>query len=232
MKKIIICVISALMTIVGVGGKVLVDNKTENVSRDIPQIVESIEKVDDKQDEVVEKEIKEVVDEKSEEKIEETEKKKNDTQVNSNNKTTESKTTKNTNTQSSVSTNQTPKESVSSKSETNVNPPKVEEKKPEQTTTNNQQNKVSTTFYDSITHGIREYRSESEAIARGNQIVDNELNYVLDHNEANPDNRIQPTINYYRIYPSAIDENGQYWYYLHFFTTKGEGQDSILKSKY
>ena len=128
--------------------------------------------------------------------------------------------------------NQTQKQSVPQKNETNVTPPKVEEKKPEQTNTNNQQNKVSTTFYDSITHGIREYRSESEAIARGNQIIDNELNYVLDWNEANPDNQIQPTINYYRIYPSAIDENGGYWYYLHFFTTKGEGQDSNLKSRY
>lgn len=44
--------------------------------------------------------------------------------------------------------------------------------------------------------------------------------------------KLQPTINYYRIYPSVIDENGQYWYYLHFFTTNGEGQDDLLKSKY
>ena len=91
---------------------------------------------------------------------------------------------------------------------------------------------IPTTFYDSITHGRKEFKSEAEAIARGDKIVDNELNYVLDYNETHPDNPIQPSINYYRIYPSAIDENGQYWYYLHFFTTNGEGQDDILKSKF
>lgn len=229
MKKIIICVISAIMTIAGVGGKVLVDNKTEKVDNQIPQVVESI--VDSSKEEL-EKATEDVVEksdeEKSEEKKEETEKKENDSQTTTKEKTTDSKQVKD----SSVSNNQTQKQSVPQKNETNVTPPKVEEKKPEQTNTNNQQNKVSTTFYDSITHGIREYRSESEAIARGNQIIDNELNYVLDWNEANPDNQIQPTINYYRIYPSAIDENGGYWYYLHFFTTKGEGQDSNLKSRY
>lgn len=229
MKKIIICVISAIMTIAGVGGKVLVDNKTEKVDNQIPQVVESI--VDSSKEEL-EKATEDVVEksdeEKSEEKKEEKEKKENDSQTTTKEKTTDSKQVKD----SSVSNNQTQKQSVPQKNETNVTPPKVEEKKPEQTNTNNQQNKISTTFYDSITHGIREYRSESEAIARGNQIIDNELNYVLDWNEANPDNQIQPTINYYRIYPSAIDENGGYWYYLHFFTTKGEGQDSNLKSRY
>ena len=229
MKKIIICVISAIMTIAGVGGKVLVDNKTEKVDNQIPQVVESI--VDSSKEEL-EKATEDVVEksdeEKSEEKMKETEKKENDSQTMTKEKTTDSKQVKD----SSVSNNQTQQQSVPQKNETNVTPPKVEEKKPEQTNSNNQQNKVSTTFYDSITHGIREYRSESEAIARGNQIIDNELNYVLDWNEANPDNQIQPTINYYRIYPSAIDENGGYWYYLHFFTTKGEGQDSNLKSRY
>lgn len=88
----------------------------------------------------------------------------------------------------------------------------------------------STKLYDSITKGRKEFSSESEALARGNQIVENELNYVLDWNEAHPDNQIQPEINYFRIYP-VIDEVGT-GYYLHFFCTTGEGNDEKLKSKF
>lgn len=95
-----------------------------------------------------------------------------------------------------------------------------------------QQNKESTTFYDSITHGKKEFSSESEALRRGTEIQNKELDYVLDWNEEHPDNQIQPEINYFRVYPSAIDENGKYWYYLHFFCRSGEGLDQELKSKY
>ena len=95
-----------------------------------------------------------------------------------------------------------------------------------------QQNKESTTFYDSITHGKKEFSSESEALRRGTEIQNKELDYVLDWNEEHQDNQIQPEINYFRVYPSAIDENGKYWYYLHFFCRSGEGLDQELKSKY
>ena len=95
-----------------------------------------------------------------------------------------------------------------------------------------QQNKESTTFYDSITHGKKEFSSESEALRRGTEIQNKELDYVLDWNEEHPDNQIQPEINYFRVYPSAIDENGKYWYYLHFFCISGEGLVQELKSKY
>ena len=95
-----------------------------------------------------------------------------------------------------------------------------------------QQNKESTTFYDSITHGKKEFSSESEALRRGTEIQNKELDYVLDWNEEHPDNQIQPEINYFRVYPSARDENGKYWYYLHFFCRSGEGLDQELKSKY
>ena len=116
-----------------------------------------------------------------------------------------------------------------------------EEKKENKTAENNktnsssnqeQQSKESTTFYDSITHGKKEFSSESEALKRGTEIQNKELDYVLDWNEEHPDNQIQPEINYFRVYPSAIDENGKYWYYLHFFCRSGEGLDQELKSKY
>ena len=100
------------------------------------------------------------------------------------------------------------------------------------TSNQTQKNVVSTTFYDSITGGKKEFSSESEAFARGTQIQNNELDYVLDYNEAHLDSPIQPDINYFRVYPSVIDENGKYWYYLHFFCQSGEGNDAKLKSMY
>lgn len=100
------------------------------------------------------------------------------------------------------------------------------------TNTQPQKNNVTTTFYDSITGGKKEFSSESAANARGYEIQNNEMNYVLDYNEQHPDAPIQPDINYFRVYPSAIDENGQYWYYLHFFCASGEGNDAKLKSIY
>src|SRR5574344_1079409 len=135
-------------------------------------------------------------------------------------------------TQKNVSSNTKQIETKANQDIQPIEQPKTETKEQETTKDTTQNNIVSTTFYDSITHGRKEFKSEAEAIAGGDKIVDNELNYVLDYNETHPDNPIQPSINYYRIYPSAIDENGQYWYYLHFFTTNGEGQDDILKSKF
>ena len=105
---------------------------------------------------------------------------------------------------------------------------------PSSNSTNTQQpnNNVTTTFYDSITGGKKEFSSESEAFARGKEIQNKELDYVLDYNEQHPEAPIQPDINYFRVYPSAIDENGKYWYYLHFFCASGEGNDAKLKSMY
>lgn len=115
--------------------------------------------------------------------------------------------------------NETPKENNTTQSSNSTN-------------TQLQKNNVTTTFYDSITGGKKEFSSQSEAFARGTQIQNNELDYVLDYNEQHPDTPIQPDINYFRVYPSAIDENGQYWYYLHFFCVSGEGNDAKLKSIY
>ena len=91
---------------------------------------------------------------------------------------------------------------------------------------------VTTKLYESITGGKKEFSSESEAFARGTEIQNKELDYVLDYNEQHPEAPIQPAINYFRVYPSVIDENGQYWYYLHFFCASGEGNDAKLKSIY
>lgn len=99
-----------------------------------------------------------------------------------------------------------------------------------QSNTSGQTNKVSTSFYDSITGGKKEFSSESACFARGTQIQNAELDYVLDYNEQHPEASIQPEINYFRCYP-VIDEAGEGWY-LHFFCRSGEGLDATLKSKY
>lgn len=101
---------------------------------------------------------------------------------------------------------------------------------------NEQKNIISTSFYDSITGGKKERKSdgtpmtESEVLARGEEIVDKEQDYVLDWNEEHPDNKIKSDINYFRIYP-VIDDEGT-GYYLHFFCISGEGNDEKLKAMF
>lgn len=141
----------------------------------------------------------------------------------------------------STKVSETPKKTETKSSNVPTISSKSQEKQENKTTESNknngssnqeQKNKESTTFYDSITHGKKEFSSESEALRRGTEIQNKELDYVLDWNEEHQDNQIQPEINYFRVYPSAIDENGKYWYYLHFFCRSGEGLDQELKSKY
>lgn len=90
-----------------------------------------------------------------------------------------------------------------------------------------------TDFYNSITHGQWETDindSSSLCEAKGVRIANNELNAILDWNELHEDEQKQPIINYSRCYP-VIKDGITHWY-LHFFTTKGEGMDTELKNKY
>ena len=120
---------------------------------------------------------------------------------------------------------ETPKETPKPKENNNTTP--------SQNPSNQPQNSGATTkFYESITDGKKEFASESEATTRGNEIKSKELDYVLDYNEQHPEAPIKPDINYFRVYPSVIDENGKTWYYLHFFCASGEGNDTKLKSMY
>lgn len=101
--------------------------------------------------------------------------------------------------------------------------PKVEQETP----------KENTDLYNSITHGKWETDindSSSLCEAKGVRIANNELNAILDWNELHEDEQKQPIINYSRCYP-VIKDGVKHWY-LHFFTTKGEGMDTELKNKY
>lgn len=86
-------------------------------------------------------------------------------------------------------------------------------------------------FYESITHGKKDFMSEQEALTRGEAIVKMELKIIMDYNEKHED-FIQPDVNYYRVYPSIKDENGNTWYYIHFFCQSGKNKDDKLKKLY
>lgn len=230
MKKIIVSVVSLIIAVVGIATNSISQQAVKSSDNEINQV----EVIGVDQDESKEEVAKEVENESGEEQIED--------KANEENKETSSSEEKS----KSQSVSQTPKSNSNSSSSSQTSTPKADNSSSSsttntqthtnsETTQNNnsgQNNVVSTTFYDSITGGKKEFRTEAEAFARGTQIQQNELNAVLDYNEANLDNQIQPTINYFRVYPSAIDENGNYWYYLHFFCVSGEGQDAYLKSKY
>ena len=105
----------------------------------------------------------------------------------------------------------------------NIETPKVEQETP----------KENTDLYNSITHGQWETDindSSSLCEAKGVRIANNELNAILDWNELHEEEQKQPIINYSRCYP-VIKDGVKHWY-LHFFTTKGEGMDTELKNKY
>lgn len=120
---------------------------------------------------------------------------------------------------------ETPKENSKPKENNNTTPSQKPSSQP-------QNGGATTKFYESITGGKKEFATDSEANARGAEIKSKELEYVLDYNEEHPEAPIKPDINYYRVYPSVIDENGKTWYYLHFFCASGEGNDAKLKSMY
>ena len=129
----------------------------------------------------------------------------------------------------------TPKqeEVVNSSTEENNsnNSPKQEQELPKETP--KETPKENTDLYNSITHGKWETDindSSSLCEAKGVRIANNELNAILDWNELHEEEQRQPIINYSRCYP-VIKDGIKHWY-LHFFTTKGEGMDTELKNKY
>lgn len=226
MKKLVFSILCTLIAS-AVGVSTMLNDPTSEKPKEQLKQETKIEQVDEKID------TEEAVDNEEKEEIIE-----NPTETEKNEKTeTKSKSTN----KPSSSVSNVPKQNTTMKQESDSNSNSASNSQPTQNTTpssntqNNspiQKNNVSTTFYDSITGGKKEFSSESEAFARGTQIQNNELDYVLDWNETHPDNQIQPDINYFRVYPSVIDENGKYWYYLHFFCRTGEGNDTKLKSMF
>lgn len=231
MKKLVLSILCTVVVSAAVGVNSFLNIPTKEQSTEQLKQETKIEKVDEKIDTeniaVKDEEIQETTEEKPSE-TEKTEKKE-----------TKSKSTE----KSSSSVSNVPKQEATTKQESNSNSSNTTTSQSAQSTTQNtqqssntqsnnssQKNNVSTSFYDSITGGKKEFSSESACFARGTQIQNAELDYVLDYNEQHPEAPIQPEINYFRCYP-VIDEQGEGWY-LHFFCRSGEGLDATLKSKY
>ena len=231
MKKLVLSILCTLIVSGVICANSLLNSESKEQSKEQLKQETKIEKVDEKLD----TEDMAVKNEKIQEKSEE---EKSNTTAKNEEKETKSDSTK----KDSSSVSKVPKQEVTqkkdsgSKSNNATQQPTQNTKQTEQSNSNSQgdssgqKNNVSTSFYDSITGGRKEFSSESACFARGTQIQNAELDYVLDYNEQHPEAPIQPEINYFRCYP-VIDERGEGWY-LHFFCRSGEGLDSTLKSKY
>lgn len=231
MKKIVLSILCTVIASAVVGFNSMLNTSTEEQPLEQLKQETKIEKVDEK----IDTEDMSVKDEEKQEKIEE-----NPSETEKNEKKeTKSKSTE----KPSSSVSNVPRQEAPTTQKSNSNSNNATTSQPAQNTQQNtqqssntqsdnsgQKTTVSTSFYDSITGGKKEFSSESACFARGTQIQNAELDYVLDYNEQHPEAPIQPEINYFRCYP-VIDEAGEGWY-LHFFCRSGEGLDATLKSKY
>ena len=206
-----------------------------NINEDNKNIIELVDDLNDIDEEII-------VEDKGEEstteetKIEVSNTPKSEEKKKAVNNQTKSNTSSKTNTQESATHQEQPiqqptttpkqEEVVNSSNQDNSSnneTPKVEQETP----------KENTDLYNSITHGKWETDindSSSLCEAKGVRIANNELNAILDWNELHEEEQKQPIINYSRCYP-VIKDGIKHWY-LHFFTTKGEGMDTELKNKY
>lgn len=231
MKKLVLSILCTVIVSAVVGvNSMLNTTPTEQPKEQLKQEtkIESVDgKIDTEDMAVEDEESKEIVEEQSSE-----------TEKNEKEETKSKSTEKSSSSVSNVPKQETPirQESVSNSSNNTANTATQNIQQNEQQSSNTQSNssgqtnKVSTSFYDSITGGKKEFSSESACFARGTQIQNAELDYVLNYNEQHPEAPIQPDINYFRCYP-VIDEQGEGWY-LHFFCRTGEGNDAKLKSMY
>ncbi len=232
MKKLVLSILCTVVLSAVVGVNSMLNIPTKEQPKEQLKQETKIESVDEK----IDTEDIAVEDEKKQEEIVE---ESSETEKNEKKETKSKSTEKPSSSVSNVPKQETQKKQESSSNSNVASTPQQPTQNTTQTTqpssnaqsnTSGQTNKVSTSFYDSITGGKKEFSSESACFARGTQIQNAELDYVLDYNEQHPEAPIQPEINYFRCYP-VIDEAGEGWY-LHFFCRSGEGLDATLKSKY
>lgn len=225
-RTILIVSIVIVITLIAVG-ICLENNKTSLKIKDVNKIDKDITKLDvneEKEEIILEEKIEDKGEESATEEVKtevsNTPKSKDNKKTNSNTKTNTSNSNNQTTQQSTIKQEEVVNNNSNSSSSSNqVQQP--------------QTNTESTDLYNSITHGQWETDvndNESLCEAKGNRIANNELKEILDWNEQHEDELKQPIINYSRCYP-VIKDGVKHWY-LHFFTTKGEGMDTEIKNKY
>lgn len=228
-RTILIVSIVIVITLIAVG-ICLENNKTSLKIKDVNKIDKDITKLD-----VNEEKEEIILEEKIEDKGEESATEEVKTEVSNTPKSKDNKkTNSNTKTNTSNSNNQTTQQSTIKQEEVvNNNSNSSSNSSSSNQVQQPQTNQESTDLYNSITHGQWEtdvHDNESLCEAKGNRIANNELKEILDWNEQHEDELKQPIINYSRCYP-VIKDGVKHWY-LHFFTTKGEGMDTEIKNKY
>ena len=230
-RTILIASIVIVITLIAVG-ICLENNKTSLTIKKVEKIDNDITKLDvneEKEEIILEEEIEDKGEESATEEVKtevsNTPKSNDNKKTNSNTKTNTSNSNNQNNT--TVNNNQTTQQSTIKQEEVvnNNSNSSSSSNQVQQPQTNNE----STDLYNSITHGQWE-TDESLCEAKGNRIANNELKEILDWNEQHEDELKQPIINYSRCYP-VIKDGVKHWY-LHFFTTKGEGMDTEIKNKY
>ena len=232
---ILIASIVIVITLIAVG-ICLENNNTSLTTKKVDKIDKDITKLDvneEKEDIILEEKIENKGEESATEEVK--------TEVSNTPKTKDNKkSNSNTNTNISNSNNQN-STTVNNNQSTQQSTIKQEEVVNNNSNSSSNSNQVqkpqtnqeSTDLYNSITHGQWETDindNESLCEAKGNRIANNELKEILDWNEQYEDELKQPIINYSRCYP-VIKDGVKHWY-LHFFTTKGEGMDAEIKNKY
>ena len=238
MKKLVLSILCTVVLSAVVGVNSMLNIPTKEQPKEQLKQETKIESVDEK----IDTEDIAVEDEKKQEEIVE---ESSETEKNEKKETKSKSTEKPSSSVSNAPKQETPKKQESSSNSNVASTQKQPTQNTQQNTQSNsnsqsnnsgQTNKVSTSFYDSITGGKKDRNkdgsvmTQDQCFARGTQIQNAELDYVLNYNEQHPEAPIQPEINYFRCYP-VIDEAGEGWY-LHFFCRSGEGLDATLKSKY
>lgn len=237
-RTILIASIVIVITLIAVG-ICLENNKTSLTIKKVDKIDNDITKLDvneEKEEIILEEEIEDKGEESATEEVKagvsNTPKSKDNKKTNSNTKTN----TSNSNNQNTATANNnqtTQQSSIKQEEVVNNNYNSSSNSSSSNQVQQPQTNTESTDLYNSITHGQWETDvndNESLCEAKGNRIANNELKEILDWNEQHEDELKQPIINYSRCYP-VIKDGVKHWY-LHFFTTKGEGMDTEIKDKY
>lgn len=194
MKKRVIIIVGIVILLLLVGFVFILNlnrnNKTE------PNKIITEDKVNTNESDIIE-DNSEQIEESSEEENNQDDNNDSNTKKDNNNKTNntveQTTTTKESETQNNNSSQ--------SSSNSNTNTTVVEEQPTENTTTESKNDNVG--YYDYITGGVKEFNTQSECLAKGEEINTRESMKILEYNSEHMDNQKSTDITNYSCYPSG-----------------------------